>query len=85
MEELWIEDVQYEVYLLNKHATEGRKKYLEAKKWANKPRELPAEVFLSNPDLTFIKKTIKLLNCLKLKIVFEKYQGRNNFGVFWDK
>ena len=45
LEELWIEDVQYEVYLLNKHATEGKKKYLEAKKWANKPRELPAEVF----------------------------------------
>ena len=32
-----------------------------------------------------IKKLIKLLNCLKLKIVaviFENYQGRNNFGIF---
>jgi len=43
--------VQYEVYLLNKHATEGRKKYLEAKKWRYHPRELTAEVCLSNPDL----------------------------------
>ena len=55
LEELWNKDVEYEVYLLNKHETEGRKKYLEAKKWANKPRELPAEVFLSNPDLTLSK------------------------------
>ena len=54
MEELWIEDVQYEVYLLNKHATEGREKYLEAKKCANKPRELSAEVFFIKhiPDFT---------------------------------
>ena len=47
LEELWIEDVEYEVYLLNKHATEGRVKYLEAKKWANKPRELSAWVFIN--------------------------------------
>ena len=54
LEELWIEDVEYEVYLLNKHATEGRVKYLKAKKWANKPRELPAWVFFiqNNPDFT---------------------------------
>ena len=35
-----------------------------------------------------IKKLIKLLNCLKLKIVsviFENYRGRNDFGIFWDK
>ena len=32
-------------------ATEGRKKYLEAKKWRYHPRELTAEVCLSNPDL----------------------------------
>ena len=36
----------------------------------------------------FIKKLIKLFNCIKLKIIsviLENYLGRNNFGIFWDK
>ena len=85
-----IEDVEYEVFLLNKHATEGRKKYLEAKKWANKPREQDAEVFLSNPNYSrfhLIKKLIEFLNLLKIKIVcfiFENYMERNDFLIFCD-
>ena len=84
-----IEDVKYEVFLLNKHATEGRKKYLEAKKWANKPREQDAEVFLSKNYSRFhlIKKLIEFLNLLKIKIVcfiFENYMERNDFLIFCD-
>jgi len=84
-----IEDVQYEVYLLNKHATEGRENCTSRPRSGQTIAKVAScrGIFIQS-RFNLIKKLIKLLNCLKLKIVaviFENYRGRNNVGIFWDK
>ena len=63
-----IEDVQFEVYLLNKHRGKGEL-YLEAKNWANNCHEVVScrGIFIQS-RFNLIKKLIKLLIVYNLKL-----------------